>query len=255
MTQKVFDSKQQIQEAQYEYPYHYIPTWEDGGFSQVQYWCWGFRYLGGMQVVFDQLAKLSFDSLIDIGCGDGRFLREAARRYPYAKLLGVDYSQRGIQIAKAMNPNLNYKTVNIVESPISERFDVATLIEVLEHVPPVQIAPFLEAIANVLNDNGWLILTVPHSNKGVQDKHYQNFKSDQLRQLLEPHFRDIVFIPFDVKSRVMTKLQRLIGGEGKYFALTNSRLLSWFYQLYINRYLYTDDEQKCWRIAALCGKR
>ncbi|MBC8252913.1 MAG: anion permease, partial [Ardenticatenia bacterium] len=81
-----------LQDREYAYPYHYIPTWENGQFSQVQYWSWGYRYLGGIQVVLDQLRKLSFETLVDIGCGDGRFLREAKARFPEARMLGVDYS-------------------------------------------------------------------------------------------------------------------------------------------------------------------
>jgi len=248
------DDKRQIQEAEYEYPYHYIPTWENDRFSQTNYWSWGFRYLGGLQVVFDQLENLSFDSLIDIGCGDGRFLREVAKRYPNAKLLGVDISERAIRLAKAMNPDLNYKTINIIKESLTDRFDLATSIEVLEHILPSQVEPIIEAIANVLNDNGWLILTVPHVNKPVQDKHYQHFSSKQFRELIVPYFRNIVFIPIDVKTKVMAIMQRLIGGEGNHFVVTNHVLLSLFYRLYKNRYLYTNNEQKCMRIVAICQK-
>jgi len=255
MTDKIFDDKQQAQEAEYGYPYHYIPTWKDGRFSQVLYWPWGFRYLGGMRVVFDRLDMFSFDSLIDIGCGDGRFLREAATCYPEARLLGVDYSEQAVQLARVMNPGLSYGAIDIAAESLADHFDVATLIEVLEHVPPAQIDAFLEAIADTLNDNGRLILTVPHVNSPVLEKHYQHFTSNHLHKLLVPHFRDIVFVPFDPQSKVMAILYRLIGGGGSYFILTSPRLLARFYQLYINRYLYTDDEQKCGRIAAVCQKK
>ncbi len=49
----------------------------EGRFSQLRHWSWGYRYLGRLQVVFDLLDGLEFDSLLDVGCGDGRFLREA----------------------------------------------------------------------------------------------------------------------------------------------------------------------------------
>jgi len=32
-----FDSEQQVQEDQHEFPYHYIPSFEDG-FSQTKHW-------------------------------------------------------------------------------------------------------------------------------------------------------------------------------------------------------------------------
>ncbi len=255
MAQNNLDIKQQIQVAQYEYPYHYIPTWNENGFSQVHYWSWGFRYLGGMQIVLDQLEKYSFGSLIDVGCGDGRFLGEVSKRYPNASLMGIDFSTRAIQLAGAMNPGLNYKALNIIEEPISDRFDAVTLIEVLEHIPPNEINSFLEAVANLLNQNGWFILTVPHTNLGLQDKHYQHFTSRSLLELLRPFFQDIEFVPFDVKSKVMRLFQMLIGGKGNQFIITSTPLLSWFFQVYKNCYLYSKSEKKCRRIAAVCKKR
>jgi 2-polyprenyl-3-methyl-5-hydroxy-6-metoxy-1,4-benzoquinol methylase len=252
---KGLDKEQQIQEAIYTYPYHYIAQCQNGRFSQVQYWPWGFIYLGVIDVVYDQLKRLSFDSLIDVGCGDGRFLREMAKRYPNVKLLGIDYSERAIQFAKSMNPSLNFKTSNIISEPLRDRFDVATSIEVLEHIPPEQVPCFLEAIANILHQDGSFVLTVPHTNKKVPAKHYQHFTSNHLRELLEPHFRDIVFVPFDRKSTVILFLRLIIGGKGTHFLVTERRLLYWFYQLYTKRYLYAHEEGKCGRIAAISRRR
>lgn len=114
---KINDKKNIIQENQYEYPYHYIPSLKNGNFSHVQYWSWGLHYLGGLHIVLKQLENLSFNSLLDIGCGDGRFLRAAAEFYPNVKLLGVDRSERAICLAKAMNPEINYETFDIFQDP------------------------------------------------------------------------------------------------------------------------------------------
>jgi SAM-dependent methyltransferase len=254
MKSNSLENKRRIQEEQYAYPYHYIPTWESGRFSQVQYWSWGYRYLGGIRVVLDQLEKISFNSLLDVGCGDGRFLREVAKRYPDATLLGGDMSERAIRLARAMNPQLHYKALDITEQPLSGRFDVATAIEVLEHIPPSNVAGFLEAIATSLKDKGWLILTVPHTNKEVSNKHYQHFTSSDLRELLGSLFDGISFVPFDVRSRVMARLEQFVGGRGEHFIVTNTRMMNWFFRLYIDRYLYAEDERKCMRIAAVCWK-
>lgn len=255
MKHQKLDRIQQIQESQYQFPYHYIPNLDNGIFSQFYYWSWGFRYFGGMQVVFDQLETLSFDSLVDIGCGDGRFLREASKRYSSEKLVGVDYSESAVKLAQIMNPHLIYKNINIIEEDLSEQFDIATLVEVLEHIPLNQVDDFLKAVANVLNTDGKLILTVPHANRLVENKHYQHFTSKLLSKFLEPYFQNIVYIPFDIQSKVMSLLKLIIGGNAKYFVLTNFRLTSLFYKLYIKYYLYTDNEQECGRIAAVCQKR
>ena len=68
-----------------------------------------------MRAVLAQLADVQFDSLVDIWCGDGRFLREVSQVYLGKSLLGVDYSHRAISLAQAMNPALEYDCVNILE--------------------------------------------------------------------------------------------------------------------------------------------
>lgn len=249
---------QQVQEEGYVLPYHYIPKWERGRFAQHYYWSWGFRYLGGLQLVLDQLRGMKFASLVDIGCGDGRFLREAAQRFPDAELLGVDYSEQAIRLAQAMNPHLGYQVRDIVAQPLTARFEAATLIEVLEHIPPAQAPAFVAAVAAALGDNGRLVLTVPHRNVPVTPKHFQHFDEDSLRALLAPHFDDLRFIPFDTlsaKAPLLGLLERLIGGRGRYFVLTNRRILSRFFRFYLRRYLYCASAASCSRIAVVGRKK
>ena len=109
------NKRSKIQETDNIFPYHYIPSNTDGGFSQTKYWSWGYRYLGGIKVVSDQIAKYNFDSIIDIGCGDGRFLAEISRLYPNRYYCGIDYSKRAINLAKAFNPHIDYQYLNILE--------------------------------------------------------------------------------------------------------------------------------------------
>lgn len=248
------DRKQRIQDREYRFPYHYIPARDNKGFTQTRHWSWGFRYLGGLRVVLDGLERQPFESLVDIGCGDGRFLREVAREFPHARLAGIDYSERAIRLARAMNPGLDYRAENILEGSADERFEVATAIEVLEHIPPEDLPQFLEAIARRMEEGGRFLLTVPHINKAVSAKHYQHFDSGKLRALLEPHFTDLEFVPFDHNSRLLVLLSRLMGGGGSQYLITNRRLNDALYRLYLRRWLYTGSEKRCQRIAVFCSK-
>lgn len=247
-----------MQEAQYAFPYHYLPTVKNGKFSARRYWPWGFRYMGGIQLVLDQLAGRSFSSLIDIGCGDGRFLREVAERYPAKILVGVDASERAVRMAQVLNPELDYRALDIVVDRSLEKFDVATLIEVIEHIPPAELPAFLDAAADKLVDSGRLIVTVPHRNTPVSRKHYQHFDAAQLRNLLEPRFRDIHIIPFDLRpnrSPGVWLVERVLAPKAKLFQLTNARVLHWFYRLYLRSYLYCRNEISCERLAVVCAKK
>jgi SAM-dependent methyltransferase len=246
-----------LQDAEYAFPYHYIPVVERGDFSATRHWPWGFRYLGGLHVVFDQLERMSFSSLVDIGCGDGRFLREVGRRYPEAVLMGVDVSSPAVRLAQALNPDLDYRTADITVDFIPERFEVATLIEVIEHVPPDELSRFLDAVADRLIDGGRLVLTVPHRNKPLIPKHYQHFDVDQLRQLLHPRFEGLRVVPFDRSRRSPGAwlVNRVLGARGRWMLVTNRRVLRTLFRLYVTRYLYCAREQDCERVAIVCSRR
>lgn len=246
------DEEKAIQEDQYEYPYHYLPRDEDGQFSQLQYWSWGMHYLGGMRVVLGQLEPWSFDSLIDVGCGDGRFLRELATERPSVDALGIDYSERSIAMARGMNPDLDYEVVDLVSEDLDRTCDVATAVEVFEHIQPDDLPAFVDAIVGLLADDGRLVLTVPHENKPVQDKHYQHFSSSDLEKLLTPHFDRVEFVPFDRQSKLFTALELSLGGRGNHFVVNSPPIVNTLWRLYKRRYLYAPSESGCRRIAAVC---
>jgi len=254
MHEKV-EKKQLLQEKQYEYPYHYIPEVENGEFTQVKYWSWGFKYLGGQQVVLDQLKKIFFKSLVDVGCGDGRFIREADKRFSDMRFFGIDYSERAIGLARAMNPLQEYRAMDVMSDSVDEKFDVATLLEVLEHIPTDKVSDFINHVSNLIKENGYLILTVPHKSVPLLGKHYQHFSSEQVKELLSPFFRDITVVPFDTRSRLLGFLHKLIGGEGEHFVVTNQKLNRFFWKMYTSRFLYSDSEDKSMRIAVTCQKR
>ena len=77
---KAFGESDVSQESQYALPYHYIPSFEGGHFSQHLYWSWGLHYIGALEYILDVLGQEPFESLIDVGCGDGRLLQEIGRR-------------------------------------------------------------------------------------------------------------------------------------------------------------------------------
>jgi SAM-dependent methyltransferase len=254
---KAVDPQAKAQEAQYGFPYHFIPTVEGRKYSSTRHWDWGFRYLGGMHLALELLGQAPFKSLVDIGCGDGRFLREVSAHFRDCRLLGIDTSERAVRLAQALTPSIEYRNLDITAG-LPAQFEAATLIEVVEHIPPAQLPAFLGAVASVITDGGRLVLTVPHRNKPLIEKHHQHFVGEQLAQLLTAHFDDIRVIPFDVRasrSPLMWLIERVLGQKGRWFLFTQKRLLYLLYRLYIRRYLYADKETRCERIAVVCVKR
>jgi SAM-dependent methyltransferase len=76
-------------------------------------------------------------SVLDIGCGGGRVCQLAA---PVAgRVVGIDYDPRNIGIANAENrhAHVEYRLGDVTSVLPGERFDLAVLVAVLEHIEDV----------------------------------------------------------------------------------------------------------------------
>ena len=248
------EEREYIQEEQYSYPYHYLPTCSGGRFRQHQHWSWGYRYLGRLRIAIDLLHESMFNSLIDIGCGDGRFLKEVDILFHPERLMGIDYSEKAIDLARKMNPGLCYEHRDLLRSPLEEQFDVATLLEVIEHIPPDSLSAFMTSVAKALRPGGRLIITAPHTNVPVIDKHFQHFNSDMLKELLSGRFDELKFLPFDGVSWVLRFFLKLMGGAGNYYIVTHAGLSNLLFRYYLNHCLNVDSERRCQRIACMARK-
>jgi SAM-dependent methyltransferase len=246
------DAVRSGQEAEYVFPYHFIPTAGDDGFSTTRHWSWGVHYLGGLHLVQSLLRQHDFSSLVDIGCGDGRFLADLRQVYPKASLTGLDYSERSIAFAKAFAPSVDFEATDIIATPPGETFDVVTLIEVFEHIPPAEADDFLAAVNARLKSGGIVILTVPHMNSPLIEKHYRHFTSSSLRGALESHFTIDEIGYFDRAGSVAFRcLKTALGGGGRQFVITNRALNRMLWRTYLRRQLHVADERDCLRLYAV----
>jgi len=98
-------------------------------------------------------------TLLDIGCGDGSFLREMAHRG--WQVSGVDFDSEAVALTRARH-GLDVR-VGTAESVAAsgEKYDVVTASHVIEHVPdPIQ---FLRNCGRLLRPGGRVILRTPNS--------------------------------------------------------------------------------------------
>lgn len=104
------------------------------------------------------------ESLLDVGCNVGEWLADCARRFPSARLAGVDLSEAALGMARERLPRLELCVAGAEQLPFPDQsFQYVTCMEVLEHLPAVHRAMTLREIRRVLRPGGRLILTVPHA--------------------------------------------------------------------------------------------
>ena len=65
------------QEKQYQFPYHHLPLVDNSGnFYGTRGGKWGYGYLCNLYHTSELVNAIKPGSLLDVGCGDGRFLGE-----------------------------------------------------------------------------------------------------------------------------------------------------------------------------------
>lgn len=98
------------------------------------------RLMSGFERALDDLFdRAGAQSLLDVGCGEGVLVHRWAERLGETRrVVGIDLQEESIQAgwAERTAPNLEYRVMQAQNLPFeANEFDLATAIEVLEHVP------------------------------------------------------------------------------------------------------------------------
>ncbi len=95
--------------------------------------------------------------LLEIGCGPGLFLEEAAR-LGVARPVGVDLNPWAVAAARARGLDVRLGSVDAIAP--TPGFDAVAMLDVLEHVPAP--LPFLASVRQRLRPGGRLLLMTPN---------------------------------------------------------------------------------------------
>jgi ubiquinone/menaquinone biosynthesis C-methylase UbiE len=97
------------------------------------------RLMGGFHRTLDELyAKAAPESILDIGCGEGVLTVEWAERLRDGRIVGIDLDDPKLKAewATRERANLEFRCEEATSLSFEDgEFDMATAIEVLEHVP------------------------------------------------------------------------------------------------------------------------
>ncbi len=236
--------EQRTQDLQYLFPYHYLVEYKDGNVCINRHWAWAINYLGRIELVCRTISELKFDTLLDVGCGDGKLVSVLSSKYKDKKFCGIDYSRRAIGLARALcdNSNVEFKVENIITSEKKHKYDVVTLIEVVEHLPPEDLSSFLESVKHCMNSGAYLICTVPSLNLPVPKKHFQHFSMRKLEELLKNAGLDVVHGEMIDGNHFAFSLFKKVFINRLYY-VNSPRLQNYLYSVY-KRLCLNDQGQK-----------
>ncbi|HEV2058217.1 MAG TPA: class I SAM-dependent methyltransferase [Solirubrobacteraceae bacterium] len=119
------------------------------------------RLMSAFERTLDELFEQADpQSLLDVGCGEAVLTHKWAQRLGDRRVVGIDLDDPLLHTEweQRRAPNLSYRVMKAENLPFAdEEFDVATAIEVLEHVPdPAHTVAEMARVAS-----GHLLVSVP----------------------------------------------------------------------------------------------
>ena len=118
------------------------------------------------RAVFPIISKLSFSSVLDIGCAQGHYSIRIARKYPNVRVKGIDINDEKLDQAQRLKEmfglkNLTFEKMDLCNNPLAEKYDLVLLLQVIEHLSDDRAT--LKKIREVMSDDACLIITGPNS--------------------------------------------------------------------------------------------
>jgi 2-polyprenyl-3-methyl-5-hydroxy-6-metoxy-1,4-benzoquinol methylase len=116
-------------------------------------------FLKRLEIALSYLQDLKAKNVLDAGCGDGLFTGMVKKLETTEKVVGIDYNFHVEELNKQYE-GIKFLRADLLQKlPFDDKFDAVTCLDVLEHFENVE--PILKNILNVLNENGFLIVSGP----------------------------------------------------------------------------------------------
>lgn len=114
------------------------------------------------RIKFDHVIKhiKSNGSHVDIGCGPGTFIGNYLNKR--SEVIGFDLSRSQIEYAKKTYPECSFDVVDGTIPLKNSSIDSVSLIEVIEHLNPIQISHLLNESSRILKTGGQFVITTPN---------------------------------------------------------------------------------------------
>jgi len=114
-----------------------------------------------VQLAFIKLKSDGNLKVVDLGCGDGTFLKLLEKKFPSLKTFGADILPEVVEIKKFLRAEI--KIADLRNSGFPDNFfDIVFCLDTLEHFENLELP--VREIKRVLKNDGLLVLSMPTEN-------------------------------------------------------------------------------------------
>ena len=135
------------------------------------------------RLIVDLVRPLEFESVLDVGCGQGMFLAELQAEFPCMKPHGIDISPTAVKLAQSRVRGGRFEVLDLATGYLDEKFDLVICSEVLEHIQADRMA--ISHLAAMTGKH--LVVTTPQGRmrpSEVMMGHVRNYGYEELVQKL-----------------------------------------------------------------------
>ncbi len=131
-----------------------------------------------LEAVTQAVTASGASRVIDLGCGEGRLLRELLKYKQFQEIVGMDVSHRSLEVASERlhldtMPPKQKERIRLFQGSLMYKdkrlagFEAATVVEVIEHLDPPRLAAFERVVFEHAKPNT-IIITTPNVEYNVR---------------------------------------------------------------------------------------
>lgn len=153
--------------------------YKDGGYITNDKYISKVRFKYEKIVLNDKLNKFCKKSkkALDIGCGNGRYTKEFAKRFD--EVVGIDLSKKQIKQNQIKNKkeNIKYLNENFIDADSSKlsKFDFIFVGDIFMYTNIKDVKKVFKSLLNLLNKDGLLIVRESSMDIGFEDYKSKNY--------------------------------------------------------------------------------